>query len=137
MRVPVSLMVAGALCGLSACQKVDDQVFQRLASPDGKYEAVMMVCPMPSDPAIPEMVVAVFKEKGRDCEQPYVHAETGVNMSHPFDDGAHATMRWDGETLVVTSQGERQYYSGTFMGEHRNIIRLEGRIVNMEQWNGH
>lgn len=132
----VALFGAGlSILMLSGCARTKEEVFQRLASPDGQYEAVMMRCGEPSDPSIPVMVVAVFKEKDRACDQPYVHAVTGVNLSHPFEDGAHAIMRWDGGTLIVTSQGERQYQSGTLMGESENFVLLEGPIVNKHYWN--
>lgn len=125
-----------SLLMLSGCARTKEEVFQRLASPDGQYEAVMMRCGQPSDPSMPEMVVAVFTEKGRGCDQPYVHAVTGVNLSHPFEDGAYASMVWDGGTLVVTSQGERLYQSGTLMAQNKNIIRLEGPIDKKHYWNG-
>lgn len=132
----VALLGAGlSLLILSGCSRTKEEVFQRLSSPDGQYEAIMMRCGQASDPSVPEMVVAVFTEKGRGCDQPYVHAVTGVNLSHPFEEGAHAIMRWDGGTLIVTSQGERQYYSGTLMAQNQNIIRLEGPIADKHYWN--
>jgi len=99
--------VGVALLALGGCQTAKEQVHMRLTSPDGAYEAVLMVCQTPSDFTSNDLVVAVFGEKGRDCDKPYVHAVTAARLTHTYGaDDPKATIRWDGQTLAKATRAQ-------------------------------
>lgn len=123
-----------AMVALGGCQAAKEQIHTRLASPDGAYEAVLMVCQTPSDMTRNDLVVAVFSEKGRTCDKPYVHAVTGASLTHPYGaDNPKATIRWEGRTLVMETQDERALISGVKDKEVK--IRLDGSIGALHDWN--
>lgn len=123
-----------ALVGLGGCQAAKEQIHTRLSSPDGAYEAVLMVCQTPSDVTRNDLVVAVFSQKGRDCDKPYVGAVTGASLTHPYGaNNPKATIRWEGRTLVMESQDERALISGVKDEEVK--IRLDGSIGALYDWN--
>ena len=126
--------VGVALLALGGCQTAKEQVHMRLTSPDGAYEAVLMVCQTPSDFTSNDLVVAVFGEKGRDCDKPYVHAVTAARLTHTYGaDDPKATIRWDGQTLVMDSLEARSLISGN--KDDEVPIRLEGPVSALYDWN--
>lgn len=126
--------VGVALLALGGCQTAKEQVHMRLTSPDGAYEAVLMVCQTPSDFTSNDLVVAVFGEKGRDCDKPYVHAVTAARLTHTYGaDDPKATIRWDGQTLVMDSLEARALISGT--KDDEVPIRLKGQVSALYDWN--
>ncbi len=103
-------------------------------SPDGAYEAVLMICQTPSDFTRNDLVVAVFREKGRNCDKPYVHAVTGASLTHPYSvRQPKATLRWEGNTLVMETEDERALISG--VKDREVAIRLDGSIGALHDWN--
>lgn len=131
LSITLGLLAATAL---SSCQKVPEKVVQRLASPDGRYEAVMMVCQTPSDRRSTDLLVAVFEQKGRDCDKPFVDAVAGVSLTHPDKDGVKAQIRWESDEVVLTTTQPRHFISGLSQADGRGMVRFEGPVSGAEGW---
>ena len=125
-------VVAGVGLLVAACSPAKEQVVTRLSSMDGRYEAVLMVCQQPSDRTQQELLVAVFKDKGRGCDKPFVDAVRAVTLSHPKDYAeAAASIRWEGEALVVDSDRPRQFLAGFATPQGGPDIQL-GRNISVD-----
>jgi len=129
-----AVMLAGLAAG---CVPTQEMVHDRRLSPDGRFEAVMMVCRMPADVTIPEMVVAVFEDKGRGCGTPSRYANSEVTLTHAYGpDEAGATIEWQGDRLIFRSTLQRTMISGTRAPKnHGGVILLEGPIAETYDWN--
>lgn len=129
-------LIAAVCVGLlaSACSGASESVVERVASPDGRYEAVLMVCQTPSDFTASDLLVMVYDEKGRGCEKAFVDAVAGVTLTHPDKDGVNASIRWDEDVVVLTSATERQLMSGLSRADGPRMIRLDGPVTGAEGW---
>lgn len=131
-------LTAVGLMALSGCQMAKERVFDRVPSPDGVFEAVLMICQTPADRTKNDLVVAIYDEKGRDCDKPYVDVVTGVSLTHPYAANAiKAEIYWEGTTLVVKSLDERLLISGVEAGVDapRATIRIDGPVGGLYRWN--
>lgn len=98
-----------SILALAACDRGGEKVQQRLASPDGTMEAVVMVCPMEHDKSVKLLAGAVFNAKGRGCAQMANDAITSFLISSsPEDDPVPAaSVEWLDGKAVFDIEGDR------------------------------
>lgn len=99
----VSVLVLGACAGGS------EKIHQRLASPDGTMEAVVMMCPMAGDMKVKLLAGAVFDAKGLGCDDMASRAITSFLISSSSEDDPvpAASVEWLGGKAVFDVDGDR------------------------------
>lgn len=128
----MSVVVLAAALVLAGCSGAPEKVLQREVSPDGRYEAVLMVCQQASDFTSSELVVAVFEERGRGCDKAHVHAVTDAVLTHPAGSETGVAIRWEGEGVVMNSDIPLHLTSGTRQLEHGPKITFTGQVKDAE-----
>ena len=105
-----SVMLVAGLSGamLASCGSASEKVLERAASPDGKLEAVLMNCKDPANASTTLLTGAVFDTKGKSCGDVSTEGLASFVVSNaPDQEGAGASIRWDGEQAVFDVEGER------------------------------
>lgn len=123
-----TVLAAAAVMVLAGCARVDSKVHERVASPDGSKEAVVMTCPQASDPAVPVLVGAIFDTKGMGCKDATVDGLSYfIATMAPDVDGAATKVVWDGDKAVFDIEGDRYVYSrGAKSNAALDLIQLKG-----------
>ena len=103
------ILVAGLSGGLLAsCGSASEKVLERAASPDGKLEAVLMNCKDPANPSTTLLTGAVFDTKGKNCGDVTTGGLASFVVSNaPDQEGAGASVSWDGQQAVFDVEGDR------------------------------
>ncbi|WP_297802136.1 hypothetical protein [uncultured Brevundimonas sp.] len=111
MAKPVKMGLVVGLAALAAagCSRGGgEKVHERVASPDGKMEAVLMTCSMPGDAKVMLVTGAVFADKGKGCGDVEKQALTSVWVSSPLEgDGPLASVAWADGKAVFSFDGDR------------------------------
>jgi len=125
-------MAVAATLTLAACGTVDGEtVHERVASPDGKMEAVLMTCFMDGDAKVRLVTGAVFEGKGGNCDGLNSKALASVRVSMPEgdDDGPKASVKWDNGHAVFSFEGDRTVISREAKGSGRlDLIAVRGEF---------
>ncbi len=127
-RLIVGLSAFAAAGLLSACSNLPpEQVLLRSASPDGRFEAMLMVCHAP--PAVTSLrtVGAVFeRQEGRTfgCDDVGVHSKTWFDATMQDTPSAQAeTLEWVDGRAVFTIRG-RAVVSESYLPEAKGLLEL-------------
>lgn len=123
-----TVMALTAAMLLAGCARVDSKVHERVPSPDGSKEAVVMTCPQASDPAVPVLVGAIFAKKGQGCKDATVDGLSYfIATVAPDVDGAGAKVVWAGDKAIFDIEGDRYVYSrGAQSNVALDLIQLKG-----------
>ncbi|MEG1453128.1 hypothetical protein [Brevundimonas sp.] len=123
-----TVLAAAAVMVLAGCARVESKVHERVASPDGSKEAVVMTCPQASDPAVPVLVGAIFDTKGQGCKDATVDGLSYfIATMAPDGDGAGTKVVWDGSKAIFDIEGERYVISrGAKSNVALDMIQLKG-----------
>lgn len=123
-----TVFAAAAVMVLAGCGRVDSKVHERVASPDGSKEAVVMTCPQASDPAVPMLVGAVFDTKGQGCKDTTVDGLSYfIATMAPDVQAPGATVVWEGDKAIFDIDGERYVFSrGAKSNVALDMIQLKG-----------
>lgn len=121
-------ITAATVLALGACAgERGGTVYERAASPDGKLEAVLMLCGMDSDKAVLLLTGAVFEAKGKGCDN-LGKAVTSFQASRAAEgEEPGASVSWLDGKAVFDVQGDRtvasRYAKG---GAPLDLIQLKG-----------
>lgn len=110
MKKFASAMLVASLSGglLASCGSASEKVLERAASPDGKLEAVLMNCKDPANPTTTLLTGAVFNTKGKSCGDVGKDGLASFVVSNaPDQEGAGASVSWDGQKALFDVDGER------------------------------
>ena len=109
----VALVVSVAALAVASCSRGGGApVHDRVVSPDGRLEAVLMTCPMAGDAKVKLVTGAVFADKGRDCAD--LAAALGsvrVSAASEEGEGPMASVEWDEAKAVFSFDGDRTVIS--------------------------
>ena len=123
------VMVSAAVSTLAACGSVDGEaVHERVTSPDGKMEAVLMTCSMAGDAKAKLITGAVFEGKGGSCDGLADKALTSVRVSMPLgEESAKASVKWENGQAVFSFEGDRTVISREAKaGARLDLIAVRG-----------
>ncbi len=121
-------ITAVTLMSLAACAgDKGGTVYERATSPDGKLEAVLMLCGMASDKNVLLLTGAVFEAKGKGCGD-LIEAVTSFEASRaPEGEGPAASVIWEGDKAVFELLGDRTIASRYAKAEAPlDMIQLKG-----------
>ncbi len=123
-----TVMALTATMLLAGCARVDSKVHERVPSPDGSKEAVVMTCPEASDPSVPVLVGAIFAKKGQGCKDATVDGLSYFIATMAPDIEAPGTqVIWEGGKAVFDIEGDRYVYSrGAQSNAALDLIQLKG-----------
>lgn len=123
------VLAAMAAMTLVACDATDGEaVHERVSSPDGTMEAVLMTCSMDGDAKVKLITGAVFEGKGGACAGLSEKALASVRVSMPEgEEDAKASVAWDGGQAVFSFEGDRTVISREAKaGARLDLIAVRG-----------
>lgn len=125
------LALGVAVLALAGCGNAGgERVHERLVSPDGKMEAVLMTCSMSGDAKVLLVTGAVFEKKGKGCAEVESEALASVWVSLPIEgEGPLARVGWDGGKAVFSFDGDRTVVSRQAKaGARLDLIAIKGEF---------
>lgn len=127
-RFGIGAVIASAGLVLAGCGNGGgEKVHERVASPDGAMEAVLMTCSMPGDAGVLLVTGAVFEARGKGCGA-LDEALASVWVSSPIEgDGPLAQVGWQGDKAVFSFEGDRTVVSRQARaGGRLDLIAIKG-----------